>query len=126
MSSHGSYQDFDRGRGTGSWRGTNLSQAGPPQNLPPAKPLGPTVDSINIKTLLTEEVAPTIKNVEYVVSYNWISEKSPVILVPGQLLSCQLSIIKPIERLRTHSPQDSRLLKRSIEQNSSHDNGVQL
>ncbi|CZR70279.1 uncharacterized protein PAC_20181 [Phialocephala subalpina] len=85
MSSHrGSYRGFDRGRGRGSWRGdANLSRAGPPQNLPPPKPLGPTIDSINIKTLLTEEDAPTIKGVEYVASYNWFDGKSPVILVPG-------------------------------------------
>lgn len=88
MSSHcGSYRSFDRGRGRGSWRGgASLSRAGPPQNLPPPKPLGPTIDSINIKTLLTEEDAPTIKGVEYVASYNWVRGKSPVILVPGQPL----------------------------------------
>jgi hypothetical protein len=88
MSSHrGSYRGFDRSR---SWRGaTNHSRAGPHQILPPPKPLGPIIDSINIKTLLTEEDVPTIKGVEYVASYNWISGKSPVILVPGQPLSLQ-------------------------------------
>lgn len=85
MSSHrGSYRGFNVARGRESWRGgANLSRAGPPQNLPPPKPLGPTIDSINIKTLLTEEDAPTIKGVEYVASYNWNSGNSPVILVPG-------------------------------------------
>ncbi|KAF7503666.1 hypothetical protein GJ744_003395 [Endocarpon pusillum] len=92
MSSHrGSYRSFDKVQGRGSWRGarqdTNPSRARPLQTLPPPKPLGPTVDSINIKTLLTEEDAPTIKGVEYVASYNWTSGKSPVILVPDQPLS---------------------------------------
>ena len=83
-SRRGSYRGFDRGRGRGSWRGgANPSRAGPLQNLPPPKPLGPTIDSIDIKTLLTEEDAPTIKDVEYIASYNWISGRSPVILVPG-------------------------------------------
>lgn len=91
MSSHrGSYRGLNRGRGRGSWRdGASLSRARPPQNLPPPKPLGPTINSITIKTLLTEEDAPTISGVEYVASYNWISGKSPVILVPGQSLSLQ-------------------------------------
>lgn len=91
MSSHrASYRGSDRGRGRGSWRGgANLSRAGRPQDLPPPKPLGPTIDIINIKTLLTEEDAPTIEGVEYVASYNWISGKYPVILVPGQPLSLQ-------------------------------------
>ncbi|KAK4983643.1 hypothetical protein LTR50_007100 [Elasticomyces elasticus] len=85
MSSYrGLYRGLDGGRGRGSWRaGANLSRAGPPQNLPPPKPLGSTIDSINIRTLLTEEDAPTIKDVEYVASYNWISGRSPIILVPG-------------------------------------------
>jgi hypothetical protein len=52
--------------------------------LPPPKPLGPTIDSININTLLTEENSPTIEHVKYVASYNWVDGKSPVILVPGQ------------------------------------------
>lgn len=86
MSSYrGSYRGFDRGARGRSWRsGANPGRAGPPPNLPPPKPLGPTIDSININTLLTEENAPTIKGVEYVSSYNWISGNSPVILVPGQ------------------------------------------
>jgi hypothetical protein len=88
MSFHrGSYRGFDRGRG--SWHDSaSLSRpshrAEPPPNL---KPLGPTIDSIKIKTLLTEDDAPTIKGVEYVASYNWTDDKSPVILVPGEPLS---------------------------------------
>jgi hypothetical protein len=94
MSSHrGIHRGFDRGRGIG------FSRA--PQNLPPPKPLGPNIDSINIKTLLTEEVAPTIKGVEYVASYNWIGGKSPVILVPGESLNPQLLNIKPIRETMT-------------------------
>lgn len=90
MSSHrGSSRTWarDTSRGRGFWRGgANLRRAGD-QNLPSPKPLGATIDSINIKTLLTEEDAPTIQNVEYVASYNWNSGKNPVILVPGQPLS---------------------------------------
>jgi hypothetical protein len=83
MSSHrGSYRGFDRGRGRG-----------------PDVVVLTLVEldhhkiyrrqSINIKTLLTEGDAPTIKGVEYVTSCNWISGKSPAILVPGQSLSLQ-------------------------------------
>jgi hypothetical protein len=103
-SRRGLYRGFDRGGGRGSWSGSaNLRRAVPPQmNLPPPKPLGPAIDSINIKTLLTEENAPTVKGVEYVASYNWINGKSPVILVPGQYpnlypsLNSQSSTIEPI------------------------------
>jgi hypothetical protein len=77
-------------RGRGSWHGHASAwpsrRAEPPPNL---KPLGPTFDSINIKTLLTEEDAPTITGVEYIASYNWLSGKSPVILVPGEPRSPQ-------------------------------------
>ena len=31
-----------------------------------------------------EEDAPTIQDVQYVASYNWLNGTSPVILVPGQ------------------------------------------
>lgn len=88
MSSHrGSYRGFDKGRARGSWRGSaSLSRA---ENLPPPKPFGPTIGSINVKTLLKEEDAPTIKGSEYIASYNWISGRSPVIPVPGQPLSLQ-------------------------------------
>jgi hypothetical protein len=48
--------------------------------------MGPTIDSINIKTLMVEETAPKIKDVEYLASYNWLNEKSPIILVPGKPL----------------------------------------
>ncbi|ERF72669.1 hypothetical protein EPUS_09259 [Endocarpon pusillum Z07020] len=72
------FEEEDPGRGA-----TNPSRARPPQTLPPPKPLGPTIDRIDIKTLSTEEDAPKIKDVEYVASYNWTSGKSPVILVPG-------------------------------------------
>ncbi|KAF3484284.1 uncharacterized protein GIQ15_03608 [Arthroderma uncinatum] len=79
MSFHGS---FFRGRGRGrgsSWRG---GAKGVEASAPP-KPLGPAIDSINIKTLLIEEVAPKIKDFEYIASYNWLDGKSPTILVPG-------------------------------------------
>lgn len=46
--------------------------------------MGPSIDSIDIETLLIEEVAPKIADVEYVASYNWLDGKSPTILVPGQ------------------------------------------
>ncbi|KAK6606446.1 putative geranylgeranyl pyrophosphate synthetase [Botrytis cinerea] len=53
--------------------------------LPPVsdKPFGPEIDSIDISTLLIEENAPIIENVNYVASYNWVDGKSPIILVPG-------------------------------------------
>jgi hypothetical protein len=47
-------------------------------------PLGQIVDSINIKALLVEQDAPTIQDVEYVASYNWLEGKAPTILVPGK------------------------------------------
>ena len=85
-SGRGSHRSFDRARGQGFWRGgtrTNLGPAEPRQNIPPPKPLGPIIDKIDLKTLLTEEDAPTIKGAEYVASYNWIDGKAPVVLVPG-------------------------------------------
>jgi hypothetical protein len=51
---------------------------------PPLQPFGPTIDSFNSKTLLVEEDTPTIQDVEYVASYNWLAGKSPIILVPGE------------------------------------------
>ncbi|KAI9802438.1 MAG: hypothetical protein M1825_002822 [Sarcosagium campestre] len=84
MSSYrGKFRGFDGGRGGSRRGGSNRRRVEPIQNQPPPKPLGPIIDSINIKTLLTEEDAPTIKGVEYVASYNWSNGKSPVILVPG-------------------------------------------
>jgi hypothetical protein len=91
MSSHsgyyrGSYRGYGRERGGKSGRGGgsgSLVGVGG-SGTASREPLGPAIDTINIKTLLTEEEAPTITNVEYVASYNWIDGKSPVILVPGQ------------------------------------------
>jgi hypothetical protein len=85
----GSYRGSHKGRS--SWRGgawalpTSSSRRAEP--LPNLKPLGPTIDSINIKILLTEEDTPTITGVNYVASYNWLNGKSPVILVPGEFQS---------------------------------------
>jgi hypothetical protein len=81
----------------GSYRGgkrswgseTAFRHPRPTQNLPPPLPLGAIIDRINIKAILIEETAPTIENVEYVASYNWVEGKSPVILVPGQLPESQ-------------------------------------
>lgn len=111
MSSHrasyqGSYRGFDRGtstgRGRGAWRSAaNLSRAESRQNLAPAKSLGATIDSINITTLLTEEDSPTIQRVEYVASYNWVSGKSPVILVPGQPIVLNRRSSNQFERLNS-------------------------
>jgi hypothetical protein len=96
-SQDGSYRGYRRGRGKGSWsRIANFSRAGATQNSAPLEPkLGPTIDSINIKTLLTEEDAPAIKGVEYIASCNWNSGKFPVILVPGQSPQSSVSIIEP-------------------------------
>ncbi|KAM5442081.1 hypothetical protein MferCBS31731_002910 [Microsporum ferrugineum] len=65
-----------------SWRGSGSARVEEPP-APPNKPFGPTIDSIDIKTLLIEEAAPKIKDVEYIASYNWLNGKSPTILVPG-------------------------------------------
>ncbi len=76
---------YGRGRGRGGWggaRGTRTLNSSRPEA--PPKPLGPAVDTINIKTLLTEQEAPKIEDVEYIASYNWLDVKSPVILVPGE------------------------------------------
>ncbi|KAK2762565.1 hypothetical protein FQN54_000738 [Arachnomyces sp. PD_36] len=92
MASHfSSYSTSNRGRGRGGGRGRgsgrgywrdDFRQVPTVDQLPP-KPLGPTIDSIDIKTLMTEEDTPTIKEVEYVASYNWLNGESPTILVPG-------------------------------------------
>lgn len=92
-----SYRGTSRGFGTrGSWRGqdsqTRTSTRSRAENLQlptptPPRPFGPTIDSVNSKTLLIEEDAPTIRDVEYVASYNWLDGKSPIILVPGQYLA---------------------------------------
>lgn len=88
---------LDRGRGwrgtarsrggVGSWRGSRSSNPirTSLQQPPPPQALGPTVDAINTNNLLVELDAPTIEDVSYVASYNWVNGKSPVILVPGQL-----------------------------------------
>src|SRR5215469_10872548 len=56
---------YRRGRGRGGRGGANSSRA-----EPPPKPCGPEVDTIDIKTLLTEQEAPKIEDVEYITSYN--------------------------------------------------------
>lgn len=78
-----SHRGFDRDRERKSWRDEQF------QDLSSSKLLDSTIDSINIKTLLTEKNAFTIKNVEYVASYNWISMRSSVILMSDQSLSLQ-------------------------------------
>ena len=55
------------------------------------QPLGPVVDSIYVDTLLVELDSPTIADVRYVASYNWINGKNPVILVPGNSPHSQCS-----------------------------------
>jgi hypothetical protein len=73
-----------------SWRGRD--NRGQIENTAPTEPFGATIDSINIKTLLVEEDSPTIQDVEYVASYNWLDGKSPIILVPGKccLVLCNI------------------------------------
>ncbi len=73
---------FGRGRGRGGWRGA--SSGGPLEVSSSTKPLGPTIDSIDCKTLLIDEDAPTIEDAKYVASYNWLSGEAPVMLVPGK------------------------------------------
>lgn len=55
-------------------------------HIPPPvsdEPFGAEIDRINISTLLIEDNAPTIANVNYLASYNWLDAQSPIILVPG-------------------------------------------
>ncbi|RAL64196.1 hypothetical protein DID88_002089 [Monilinia fructigena] len=88
MSSYRSY----RGRGRGGGGGNNgprgrgfrrdLSSHVPPPVSD--EPFGPEIDKIKIPSLLIEEDAPTIENVNYLASYNWLDSKYPIILVPGK------------------------------------------
>lgn len=85
----GTSRGFGRRGGGGSWRGNDSrsrAENRQPPALTPPRPLGPMIDSINSKTLLIEEDAPTVQDVEYVASYNWLDGRSPIILVPGQYL----------------------------------------
>jgi hypothetical protein len=86
-----------RGRGV-AWGASSGGEAIRPARQPytrseapvSTKPYGPEVDSIsNSASLLIEENAPKINNVKYVASYNWLDAKSPIILVPGGLISAQ-------------------------------------
>jgi hypothetical protein len=84
-----SYRGTSRGFGRrGFWRGKDSHEycSRADNRSQSQRPLGPTIDSINSKTLLIEEDALTIQDVEYVVSYNWLDRKFPIILVPGQYL----------------------------------------
>ncbi|OBT68860.1 hypothetical protein VE03_02065 [Pseudogymnoascus sp. 23342-1-I1] len=76
-----------RGQGRGSWRGgASLGGRGwypKPLETAPLELKGPTIDSVDIKTLLIEEDAPEIANVEYIASYNWLDSAKPTVLVPG-------------------------------------------
>lgn len=75
---------FQRGGGPGD-RGNRGNRGGASFRTEApvsAEPLGPKIDSIDIKTVLIEDEAPVIANVEYVASYNWLHGST--ILVPGQ------------------------------------------
>lgn len=78
------YRGTSRGFGTrgGSWRGKD--SRGQAKSPAPPAPLGQIVDRINIKALLIEQDAPTIQDVKYVASYNWLEGKYPIMLVPGK------------------------------------------
>lgn len=95
MSSYRSYRGRGRGgggggggrnrgnnepRGRGLWR--NLAHHVPPPVSD--EPFGTEIDNIKISNLLIEEEAPTIENVNYLASYNWLDSKYPIILVPGK------------------------------------------
>jgi len=101
-----SFYEGETSRGSGRrlrWQGQDRHSLGlsrPDNPTPPTpQPLGLVLDSIDIRTLLVEEDAPTIQNAEYVASYNWLNGKSSVILVPGQykylFLCCILT--SPVE-----------------------------
>ncbi|TGO26036.1 hypothetical protein BPAE_0067g00080 [Botrytis paeoniae] len=83
-----SYKDSNyrrRNWGVSSGARGGFRQGSASHVLPPVsdKPFGPEIDSIDISSLLMEENAPIIENVNYVASYNWVDGKSPIILVPG-------------------------------------------
>ncbi|PVH78160.1 hypothetical protein DL98DRAFT_561327 [Cadophora sp. DSE1049] len=76
-------QDNYRGgwnKGRRGWRGTARGGSSTPH---PPQPLGPAVDRINVNSILVELDDPTIEDVRYIASYNWVNGKNPVILVPG-------------------------------------------
>lgn len=80
-----------RGGGRGRGRGDNRSQAFYQPQTPisrSSEPLGPTIGSINIKSLLVDEENPKIEDCEYVASYNWSSGNATTILVPGLFCPC--------------------------------------
>jgi len=62
------------------WERNGTSSASEP---PVPFELGASIDNIDIKTIFIEEAAPTISDVKYVASYNWLDYSNPTILVPG-------------------------------------------
>ena len=87
----------DRGnwRGSrGSWRGSrgySGGSGGPGRGFrnflePQNWTLGPPLENIELDLLLLNEETPTINNVRYAASYNWLDSESPVIAVPGKAI----------------------------------------
>ncbi|KAI9640525.1 hypothetical protein NHQ30_011271 [Ciborinia camelliae] len=85
-----------RGAFRGGFSGGSASHVSPPVSN---EPFGPEIDKINISSLLIEENAPTIANVNYLASYNWLDSKSPIILVPGKH-NLALMVKRPAWRLQ--------------------------
>lgn len=65
------------------WRGGFHARTSTQPSTPPL-PFGETIDQINVTTILVDNVSPKIGDVKYVTSYNWLDDKVPTILVPGQ------------------------------------------
>lgn len=80
-----------RGRPKHPWRGGNHSGRGrgsswaeKPDPSASWKTQGELLATISIDGLPPAETASTVSNVEYIASYNWLSGKSPIIMVPGR------------------------------------------
>lgn len=71
----------NRGRGRGS------SWAKKPDPSASWQTQGELLATISTDGLRRAETASTVSNVEYIASYNWLDGKSPIIMVPGTLLS---------------------------------------
>ncbi|KAB8301570.1 hypothetical protein EYC80_003414 [Monilinia laxa] len=86
MSSYRSYRGRGRGGGGNNGPRGGGSRRDLASHIPPPvsdEPFGSEIDKIKISDLLIEEDAPTIENVNYLASYNWLDSKYPMILVPG-------------------------------------------
>lgn len=81
-----------RGRQNHPWRRENRGRGGRGirpwvEKVDPSaswETQGELLATISIDELPRAETAPTVSNVEYIASYNWLDGKSPIIMVPGR------------------------------------------